>query len=531
MLLGIIKDTTNNIEYYINQEEKDNYSEITFVKVEEGTTKALTKEEIRKLLKTILSSNLTYKEKYNDYDVYLDEANNKRYFKNGTENLFMFLENNGVSAINCLEKISKKGKSKRYNIIVSAIVFDMILSSATLIPFAGDIQIRENIDKTVSSIMPITTNELVDSIQQSKYLTDDEKEFLHNEDYFNFVLENSDEIRNYSIRKAFNEVNIETFTSVEVPNADGYFDPLHPNTIYILESNMNEESNSDELIIHEFIHMTQSNSCPAYIKEACDEMFKSEFYGKPNIAYKECVKRTKVLMEIVGPGPIIDANFKSNSKNFEEALKKYLTPEEAEELLKLLNTSSVAIVDPSTDMNAINASIDQYLSKMYYNKTGNDIENDQMIRQIYTNGAPLRFYFNYNSSTYHKDIMLNSERVVIETFDMSEIETKGEIESYSYYPNDEKSTDGSFVPSMGTTDDFSKIPLDQVTEIRIFYKDGTQGYTRVLNQETGEWKQVERAEFVRTYEPSIDKKFPEQVNYTIKYKPTYEKEQSEAKLI
>ena len=531
MLLGIIKDTTHNIEYYINSETKDNYSEITFVKVEENSVKALSKEEIRKLLKTILSSNLTYKEKYNDYDVYLDEANNKRYFKNGIENLFMFLENNGVSAINCIEKISKKGKSKKINIIVSAVVFEMILSSAALIPFAGDIQIRESIDSKLSSVLPITTNELVDAIDTSRYLTDEEKEFLRNENYFNFILENSDSSRNYSIRNAFDEVNIETFTSDQVKNADGYFDPLHPNTIYILESNMNEESNSDELIIHEFIHMTQSSSCPAYIKEACDEMFKSEFYGKPNIAYQECVKRTKVLMEIIGPGPVIDANFKSSSKSFEEALNEYLVPEDAKELMNLFKTPSTSIVDPNVNMGEINQKIDEYLAKMYYNKTGNNIENDQMIRQIYTNGAPLRFYFNYNSEIYRKDIMLNSERVVIETFDMSEIENSGEIENYSYYPNDQKSTDGSFVPAMGTTDDFSKIPLDQVTEIRINYKDGTQGYTHILNQETGEWKPVERAEFIRTYEPSIDKKFPEQMNYTIKTKPTYEKIESEAKLI
>ena len=528
MLLGIIKDTTNNIEYYINSEEKNNYSEITFVMVEENTIKALSRVEIRNLLKKILSSNLTYKEKYNEYDVYLDEANNKRYFKNGIENLFMFLENNGVSAINCLEKISKKGKSKKYNIIVSTIVFEMILTSAALIPFAGDIQIRERLDTTVSSVLPITTNELVDAIQTSHYLTDEEKEFLNNEDYFEFLLENSDITRNYSIRKAFNEVNIETFTSEQLQNADGYFDPLHPNTIYILDTNMNEESNYDELSIHEFIHMTQSSSCPSYIKEACAEMFKSEFYGKPSIAYPECIKRTKVLMEIIGPRPIIDANFKSNSKSLEEAINKYLSPEDAKEFINLLNISSLAIVDPETDMNTINASIDQYLSKMYYNKTGNSIKDDQMIQQIYTNGSPLRFYFNYNSSIYNNDIMLKSERIVVETFDISEIENSGEIESYSYYPNDNENTDG-LSQAMGKADDFSKIPLDEVTEIRINYKDGSQGYTRIINYETREWKPVERAEFIRTYEPSIAKKFPDQVKHPIKEKEIPKKVENNAK--
>ena len=531
MLLGIIKDTTNNIEYYINSEEKDNYSEITLVMVKENTIKALTKEEIRKLLKTILSSNLTYKEKYNDYDVYLDEANNKRYFKNGTENLFMFLENNGVSAINCLEKISKKVNTKRYSIMASTIVFDVILSTTALIPFAGDIQIRESIDKTASSILPITTNELVDSIQTSHYLTDEEKEFLHNEDYLNFVLENSDEIRNYSIRKAFNEINIETFTSAELPNADGYFDPLHPNTIYILENNINEESNIDELIIHEFIHMTQNSSCPAYIKEACDEMFKSEFYGKPYMAYQECIKRTKVLMEIVGPEPIIDANFKSNSKNFEEALKTYLTPEEAEELLKLLNTSSLAIVDPVTDMNAINASIDQYLSKMYKNKTGNDIKDDILIRCIYNNKAKNRVYFNQSLENYNKDFAFSADRKLIGVLNTSEVINSDEVEYFEYlYPQMIGNYDPSVKHDLCKTTDFATIPEEDSLQVRVYFKDGTYGAMH-YSEEENSWSDIKLYEIIHPFEPSIPKKFPEQVHNSIKYKPTYEKEQNEEKTI
>ena len=155
MLLGIIKDETNNIEYYIDSENKENYSELSITRVDSTTTRLLSKDEFLNLLKTIFSSKLTYKEEYKDYSVYLDEANNKRYFKNGREDLFMFLENNGVSAINYFEKESKKPKSKIYNVVVANIVFSLILSSTALIPLAGDMQLRQRADITISSIIPL----------------------------------------------------------------------------------------------------------------------------------------------------------------------------------------------------------------------------------------------------------------------------------------------------------------------------------------------------------------------------------------
>ncbi len=531
MLLGIIKDTTNNIEYYINSEEKDNYSEITFVMVKEGTIKALSKEEVRKLLKTILSSNLTYKEKYNDYDVYLDEANNKRYFKNGTENLFMFLENNGVSAINCLEKISKKGKSKRYNIIVSAIVFDMILSSATLIPFAGDIHIRENIDTTISSIMPITTNELVNTIQTSQYLTDEEKEILCNEEYFEFVLEYSDSNRNYNLRQNLSNVNIEYFNSSENEIADGYTDPLHPNTIYILNKHTDDNELSDAILIHEFIHLTQNNNLYSYIKESCDEIIKNEFYQKDIIAYSECVKRTKILMEIIGPEPVIECNFKSSSKSFTDAVKEYLPEDEANDLLYLLCTPASTINDPNFDSESLNAQIDKYLAKMYKSKTGNDIKDDILIRSIYNDLAKNRVYFNQSLENYNKDFAFSADRKLIGILNTSEVINSDEVEYFEYlYPQMIGNYDTSVKHDLCKTTDFSTIPEEDSLQVRVYFNDGTYG-SMSYSEEENSWSDIKHYEIIHPFEPSIPKKFPEQMHNSIKYKPTYEKEQSEAKLI
>ena len=82
MLIGIIKNETNNTSYYMHLDKQDNYNELSIIETTKDTIRALNELEAISLIKTILSSKLTYKEKYNDYDVYTDESNNKRYFKN-----------------------------------------------------------------------------------------------------------------------------------------------------------------------------------------------------------------------------------------------------------------------------------------------------------------------------------------------------------------------------------------------------------------------------------------------------------------
>lgn len=97
MLAGIIQEKENH--YYIYIEEEKNKNTISVIHTNKDKTKCLTEEEAKELLKTILSSALTYHEKQGEYDVYLDESDNKRYFKNGKENYNLFFENNGISAI------------------------------------------------------------------------------------------------------------------------------------------------------------------------------------------------------------------------------------------------------------------------------------------------------------------------------------------------------------------------------------------------------------------------------------------------
>lgn len=506
MLLGIIKDQTNNIEYYIDSENKDKYYEISVTKVTNNTSQLLSKEEIRSLLKTIFSSKLTYKEKYNDYDVYLDEANNKRYFKNGIENLFMFIENNGIDAISCFEKIDKKPRSKAIKMITSTIVLEMIISSIALIPLAGDVQIRTGIDTAISAINTLETDEIINTINSSKYLSEEDKETLCNEAYFNFVLEYSGPMRYYAIRKNIEELRIVPYEDNRVKNADGYVDPLHPSVIYVSEKNMNDKKYYKHIITHEFIHLTQANSY-SYLREACDEIAFIEFYNSPIVAYQDQIKRAKTLMEIIGPEPVIEYVYNGDVKKFAAAVQKYLTPEETNQLLNLFNLPSTSIVDPNSDIQIRNKAIDSYLAKMYYNKTGKNMSDDAMINKIYENGATLRYYFNNQNPTYNSDFVISSEKVLIEKVDMSEIANSDKVERFEYTLREEDK-DGKLKLKSKETKDFSTIPFDDINQINVKYKDNTIGY---IQKTKDGWGQVNHYKIEKQYEPSIAKKFPNQV--------------------
>ena len=515
MLLGIIKDETNNIEYYIDSENKDNYSELSITRVDSTTTRLLSKEEFSNLLKTIFSSKLTYKEEYKDYSVYLDEANNKRYFKNGREDLFMFLENNGVSAINYFEKESKKPKSKIYNVVVANIVFSLILSSTALIPLAGDMQLRQRADITISSIIPLSAEELSNTIRSSKNLTEEQKNALCNEDYFNFVLENVDSRRNYSLRKSVDEIKIKTFDKSVMENADGYFDPLHPNTIYVLDSNVDKDDFL-EIIIHEFIHMTQ-NCKYSYVREAACEIAKNEFYKKPIIAYPDNVKRLKVLTEIIGPEPIIKCVYNPNDNTFEKELAKYLSPDEVNEFLLLLGTHADDINNPNFNSNEVHQKIDEYLAKIYHNKTGNDIKDDVMIRLIYNGGDKNRVYFNYNLENYNKDYFLFTDLVPIEEASINSIIENNTDIIYEYTVDKQETVNGKDITHSAReqTNDFSAIPTNHKGFVKLIFTDDTVGYV-YYNTEEETWGTVKRYEVIDKYEPSIPKKFPNQVSKTNK---------------
>ncbi len=517
MLAGIINEETTNNSYYIHLDKKDSYSEFSIVHVNDTIIETLSKNDAISLILKLLSSELTFKEKENDYDIYLDEAGNKRYFKDGVENYFKFIENNGVDAICYINKINKKDNPKWIKISVRGVVFSVLVSTMALTPFLGEVRLLEVPVYLASSTIELTSSEMTNLIKHSPNTEKEYSEYLANDDYFDFVAKYSKDSNNrkYLLRKKLHNLTIRHYETEEFPNTLGYYDIRKINTINILDTQQADKDRHKDILTHEFIHLTQNQNKYCYIIEASAEMLEYEFYNQPVNDYYEEIKRQKVLMEIIGPKPIIECSFKGDSKSFEEAVKEYLNEEDGNRLLELLSSQDMHDEEKLVIMNK---EIDSLLAKMYKNKTGKDIKDDLMIREIYSSSTNNRIYFNTAKKEYYEGFRVVDEAVEKEPLDINDVINSDEVISYSYVEKkvvtkNNKTTTYS-LPMIKK--DFSTIPNAQNKKIEVRFKDGTYGII-TFDREKNQWNKVQHIEYKKRYEPPIPEKFPNQnLNNSIK---------------
>ena len=517
MLAGIINEETTNNSYYIYLVKKDNYSELSIVHINDNVTESLSKDDAVNLIKKILSSKLTFKEKENDYDIYLDEANNKRYFKNGRENYFKFLENNGVDAICYIERINKKDSPRWHKVIVDRLVFSILISAFALTPFAGNIRYVEAPKYFISSVVELSSEEMTNLIKTSNNIEEKWANYLANDNYFDFVAKysNNSNKRKYLLREKLHNLRIRHYQVEEFPDTLGYYDIQMINTVNILDTQQKDENRYKDILTHEFIHLTQSQNKYCYIIEASAEMLEYEFFNQPVNDYYELIKREKVLMEIIGPQPVIECNFSGDNKSFEDAIKNYLNEQDADKLLGYLSTADIH--EPEKQV-IINKEIDSLLAKMYKNKTGKDIKDDLMIREIYSSSTNNRIYFNTTKKEYYEGFRVVDEAVEKEPLDINDVINSDEVISYSYVEKkvvtkNNKTTTYS-LPMIKK--DFSTIPDAQNKKIEVRFKDGTYGII-TFDREKNQWNKVQHIEYKKRYEPPIPEKFPNQnLNNSIK---------------
>ena len=581
MIAGIIKERDNN--YIINMEEKDNIKKISVIHSRRNKARCLKEEEAIDLLKFILSSKLTFKEKNNGYDIYLDEADNKRYFKDGIEDFKMFFYNNGVDAIEYDIKENKdkgkKSKAKKFVIkTLNTIVSVMIVYELFKIK-PGDIYplFDHFIDKKM------TVESIDEAIDNSTHLSEEEKEYLKNNKLFEDILDVS--IDQYILDKKVEDIEIISFENKET--LAGYYKLDELNHIYIREDvNLDSDSRYD-IISHEFIHLLQDDNCYTYIHEACAELLSYEYYKDYETSYLDEIKRVKVLMEIIGPQPVFECNFKGDVRSFEDAVKKYLDVEDSTRLLSLFQSTYKDFNEKT------NKEIDNLLSKMYFNKTGKDINDDELIQKIYLGLTGNRIYFNSDLIGYDTDINIGSYIKILEPVTPNDIKDSNKVEKYIWHRKvkyteeeykrikDTPSVINSYVAShyvlkenvnkiteSGTVkfeynnkiysldearknnlieneyEAIQKIEINNLDEIKpsdddfveVLFKDGTEC---MMNFDNYVWKNIRHYKVEQIIEPSIKKKFPKE-NYEsskiddiemLEMFGEDEKEESEVKLI
>ena len=438
MLAGIIKIQKKTYNIFLEQITSNPLLTITLEN--NGIIKKLNEIEIHNLVATLLSSELTYKEKQGEYDIYLDEAGNRRYYKNGKEDYLKSFYNNGSEAfdyiayndiVEILERAIPGFKTKEFQLILKKMAAIIIISPILLSAYNQEVN-TPSYDNTPAVIEEITTEEALDLINQTPHLTEEEKEFISNKYLITYVIEASKNRGNDSLRTALTNDKIERFENDGKTKKLGYVDPLKPNIMFLREDLDPNKSDYYKVLDHEFVHVIQGYTKYHYIKEALTDIIVSEFrilgdensaestniftesnYGSPVMGgYSEEVKNLKILLEIIGPQSIIESVYNENDEPFENEIKNYLTPKDAKRLLKLFKTTGKQLrIMGAETRNELNEEIYNLLSEMYKNKYHNDISNNKLIEAIKNGDAPdTRLYFNYFRKEYYQPTIIKIKR-------------------------------------------------------------------------------------------------------------------------
>ena len=441
MLIGIIDKGYEQIHI------KENNGKINFIKVSDNVS-YLTKEEALNLLNEVFSTkDLRYIESNNEYDIYLDSANNKRYFKNGIEDFKMFYENNGQSSVLYSKKIVINIQKKFTIITALGLSLTMLLSSKSIALFLIENTSYEQkvaIEEVLNDIKVTTANitnkyeYLNSSEQMEQYISeatnmqDFDKKCLNNEDYFNFILSIVDEkSKIYDLPDRFTDINVRYFndeTNESREWATGYY-VQGTNTLNVKEDYIDNLKIYEDILDHEFIHLTQTGLGYVYIKEALAEILSTEFYGTDINAYLTIVKNVKLLTEAIGPDAVLNAVFSHDTSKFENAIREHLNEEDAKRLLELLSSS-----DMYTDKEKeVSNEVKSLIMKLIYNKyNGDNIEIDT-INLLYTD--PNRIYFNNNKEEYYNSITCKraTEKMVECQSTLDYIKERGDVKYLDIY--------------------------------------------------------------------------------------------------
>ena len=425
MISALIRIRKNN--YYL----KINDNSFSIILANNFETRVLSKEEAIDLINSLFVGNFTFKEHLNDYDIYLDEIGNKRYFKDNKEDLNMFFKNNGHNYIMYDKLLENTNTEDQYfKIFRLKIKKDLVayfLASALAVNMLNltsfiDKKVRYEdghivIDRMIS--VKDTKNYILESEGD---ITEEQKEYLYNDDFITDVLEVADESRNYILREKLKDIYIiygdDHFDEEDI---SGYYSLKTINAIHLKD---NSEEIFNYACAHEFVHLMQDNNQYSYILEACAEIMAEEYYDSLAMSYPFQRESLYMLMEVIGPKPIMELNFKGDTSTFENAIYEYLDEEDAKTLLELFTR------DPDDeDFNEVRKEINPLIEKMYFNKYHKEI-NFSNVFSAYT--TEIRSYFNQRNSTFYKEYN-RSFSEDSKTMSIDEIKDNPDVDNYIYH--------------------------------------------------------------------------------------------------
>ena len=423
----IIAKIYTNDEYYHIEKKKDSYQILC---ITDNNSYYLTKNQIYLLFDDIFGGKKQYIENKDGYDIYLDKTGNKRFFKNNLEDFQKLILENSTQAVvyqntsvndNSSESRNIEFKSKKTPMRLYIILTCEAVVLVAEVLYGIQMYIKQNTNnieeindlETVQQeqiIEPITLNEMLKKINDSPYLTEKQKKYFSNKDFLEDVLYYADPKFKKELNSIYSDyIQIRYFTEKqkkEKPDSSGFVNSAHPNIIYLYDE-------SDEIfyyaVSHEFAHTNQFHPhIYRYIDEASAEIIKAEYFNEEEKAYKDARINLAILMEIIGPEPVMKLNFKGDLEPFENLIKSYLSEEDANTLLneyKKHAQEKIEIIDGVEYKyeSADHEKVRELLIKLYKNMNpGKSIEDDDVIDYIINNhDIPIqRYYFNQHLFYY-----------------------------------------------------------------------------------------------------------------------------------
>lgn len=327
--MNFLQIKTNSGYYNFYSDGNSYYATFTNTKI----IRTLTEDEIDNLLEYLFTNNITYSHEENGYQVYIDETNNKRYFRNGKEDLIKFIYNNGISTIVANSKIFSYGDvGKMITLKVQKeIVTMMLIATETAAMLTGSLAFNNHI-QTYDQFIPLKTTDAIDLLNKSKNLTEEEKEYFKNAIFIEDMLRFARTTRSEVLRERLTNLGIVYFTDQELEDEtlSGYYDFYYHNNVIHLR-------NEDHFILsaaHEYAHLFQCPTKYPYILEPTAEMISHEYFDRDGAySYTEEIANLCLLMEVIGPQPVLEVCYAGINTNFENAIGEYLDEEDKEALL------------------------------------------------------------------------------------------------------------------------------------------------------------------------------------------------------
>lgn len=316
----------------------------------------------------------------------------------GNINPALFYERNDF---NCMEEVELNiPKLKREKILnITTQVTSYFLLLGLIINFCNDKLNEKKFYENVKSYKQIVSTNfdeeyILDMIWLNPNLSDEQKALLASSAFIR-DLANTPMTSEQKTILCFqlSKLSIEEYNLIQkgvysakelfgMDNLYGYvLDGEHrQDTIHMLETSSDY---SDFVLVHEFVHIAQVDSEYAYLKESSAEIIAHEYWDRPIISYHNSVKRIYLLMSIVGPEAVWNANFTS-PKNLEAELAKYLSPEQVTLFMEYLKVKPhKQRIDETTGIGEVDQALDGLLKIMYEKKFNKPYEEDNTVQAIY----------------------------------------------------------------------------------------------------------------------------------------------------